>query len=147
MSVESIEFLNSAKEEIILEGEIHTRNAISRAYYSAYHCALQLNEKIPNHLGMVANVGAHEQLISKLVKCPTTSIGIKKEIADKVKSVGYVLRQAKTARHKADYDLSSDLEKSEAEAQLESTKILIGKITDVSLLLSSQDNSKLRSFT
>lgn len=144
MTIEAIDFFDSAKKEIALEGEIHSRNAISRAYYSAYHCALALNGVMPDHPGINCNAGVHERFITKLANCPAQTLGIDRETALKIKSLGYLLKQAKSARHKADYELLCDIDKAEAESQLALTEKILDKIKEVASLLSPAETGKNR---
>lgn len=135
MPVSPIDFLLSAEKEFSENGEIHCRNAISRAYYSAYHLALALDTNLPNHGGITQNGGVHEILITKLTNYPLSLSNLSRDLIMKIKSLGYVLRQAKTARHEADYDLAIDIYPEDAEAQIELAKKIHQKIEEIESLL------------
>ena len=93
MGIQYRDFLDSAKS--ILKhnnncAEIDLRNAISRAYYSAYHiCASKF---LPAN---VKGKGSHERLI----------IGMMSSEDDQVKELAEQLKNLKRKRHKADYKL------------------------------------------
>jgi uncharacterized protein (UPF0332 family) len=144
------DFLASAREEISLGNEINFRNAISRSYYSSYHRAKSLDALIPDHPGIKNTGGAHEQFISKLTGCqPSVIKNNNKNITSAIKSIGYMLNQAKSARHKSDYDLDIAIDEQEALAQIAlAEKInekINEKILDVISLLSSNNDSQLTS--
>lgn len=100
--ISAIDFLESAKYLSKLDNETALRNAISRAYYAAYHAVLPLDETFDNHGGIKRDVGMHEQLITKLENCPRSVPNW-----TKLKSIGVLIRMTKAARVEADYDLAA----------------------------------------
>ncbi|HYE37577.1 hypothetical protein [Methylocaldum sp.] len=137
MPVQPADFLESAKLELKSEKEIHFRNAISRAYYAAYHSCLPLDDILPDHGEARTNVGVHERFISKLTKFPTSCDELARNAGMKIKSLGYVLQQCKTARHKADYDLRAEIGSSEAEGQISTAEKIFDKLSELKSILSS----------
>jgi len=139
MPVQPEDFLESAKRELEKDKEINFRNAISRAYYAAYHSCLPLDEILPDHGGIKQNVGVHEQFISKLTAYPTACDKLGKIAGMKIKALGYVLQQCKTARHKADYQLGAEITNGEAEAQITQTEMVFEKLRELMSIFSSRN--------
>lgn len=124
--IEGINFLESAKELSQLGNETAFRNAISRAYYAAYHAVLPLDNAFANHGGVKSDVGVHEQLITKLENCPRSNPNW-----TELKSIGFLMRKAKTARTESDYDLTSFISEKNALCQIELVEKILIKISEV----------------
>ncbi|MBU9388982.1 hypothetical protein KTE71_15775 [Burkholderia multivorans] len=99
MTVTSTDFLTCA--EAIANGgsEIDHRSAISRAYYSAYHAALEIADlHFPDHEAHIAK-GEHQRLSDRFLKSSNP----------KARGVAYMLIDLKRSRHRADYALSETI--------------------------------------
>jgi uncharacterized protein (UPF0332 family) len=131
MAIKPIAFLESAKRELKNNDEIAFRNAISRAYYAAYHSCLVLDAMLPNHGGIKQNVGSHKQFISKLTNFPVASDELANLVGRKVKGLGYVINQSKTARHKADYELNSEITAIEADEQIIRSEKILERLEEI----------------
>lgn len=98
MSIEYGEFLTSATE--LLEAseipEVVLRNAVSRAYYSAYHACLSVVEVDKEKY---KNMGDHAKLIRSMLDHRN----------EKIRSLGYILSTCKNKRVKADYHLEQSI--------------------------------------
>lgn len=105
--MKAIEFLESAKTSIEIGNEVDVRNAMSRAYYCAYHIALEIGQYIPDHAGM-KNGGSHIRLISKLTECHCVE-NLDKSVMRQLKEIGLKLKRARNKRNMADYQLDNEL--------------------------------------
>ena len=95
MPVKPVDFLSSAINILNNGSEIDFRNAVSRAYYAAYHEALRVSKKSN---GSSIKKGSHEILIDKLKK--------HKGLSSKDKAIvkiGVLLSICKKHRVEADY--------------------------------------------
>ncbi|MDO9104060.1 MAG: hypothetical protein Q7U57_03775 [Methylovulum sp.] len=109
MPVDKQEFLQFAKS--LPEGtEIQIRNAVSRAYYAAYHACLEVYS-IDNSV----EGGVHSKLISSLIK--STDVNDRK--------IGFILQQLKGLRTVADYYLSETVSAHDKETSIKQTEKLI----------------------
>ena len=133
--MQASEFLESAKNESAVVGEAHVRNAVSRAYYGAFHEVLKLSETIADHAGIKQNVGVHEQLISKLTNCPTSE-----NHHLKIRSMGYILAEAKKFRCFADYNLEMLMNQTHAIDQIARVQKIFAKVAEIKQL-QNQTNS------
>jgi uncharacterized protein (UPF0332 family) len=131
--IDAVNFFESAKKLCEQNSEVDYRNAISRAYYAAYHAALALNDLIENHGGIKSGVGVHEQLVTKFTNCPTSI-----NYCMKIKSIGYLLRDAKNIRRDADYFLAIDFTKEDAKEQLKTVKQILEKVAEIEALINQQ---------
>lgn len=123
MSTHFTEFLSAAEFMFLCGTQIDLRNAISRAYYSMYHAARLVGERYPDPnrgIGM----GEHERLCKRFIHAK----GDRKAVA-----VGYVLQSAKTARRRADYDLSASVTHEEACDVMEDARSFASKLALCSL--------------
>lgn len=96
MSISYEEFLTSAKAlaENPKSLEIDLRNAVSRAYYAAFHaCNSSVNLK------EYENTGSHENLIRSMLDSSDNELV----------ALGLQLRKCKIKRHKADYKLNQSV--------------------------------------
>ncbi len=76
--------------------------------------------------------GVHEQFISKLENCITSASHINKM---KLKSIGFMLRNAKHRRCDADYSLQIDFDSKDAQIQIELVERILSKIEEIKPLL------------
>ncbi len=116
MPITQKDLINSAKLMInagnLSLSEVDYRNAISRAYYAAYHEADRVANKYSK--GNSGNKhGMHEKLINKLISHPN----IQQRDAV-INQIGSLLRMCKKQRVRADYRLRATLSKTDAEATL-----------------------------
>ncbi|MDF1930188.1 hypothetical protein PGH45_09125 [Legionella pneumophila] len=109
MPINSIDFLNSAKQLINGNTEMNLRNATSRAYYAAYHEAKRIskysNFKVSNN-----KAGIHQRMIEKLIKHQGSS----SKDTD-IRQIGIILSQCKKGRTKADYSIHAGYSRIEAD--------------------------------
>lgn len=101
------ELLDAAEGLAATSAESLLRAAVSRAYYSAYHfgsVAVQNELPLINALSIQGAGGSHEQLITKMLMAKTA----------RWTSAAYRLRELKSERVKADYQLDSVVTQSEA---------------------------------
>lgn len=101
MPVESNDFYEVAKDSYRLSTEIGYRNCVSRAYYSMYHCALEIVTcEIPKY----EKHSVHGCLLTYLKE------GASEEPYNptKLRILSYILRQHRENRNKADYELDTD---------------------------------------
>lgn len=121
------EFYESAKELIGGGREIDFRNATSRAYYSAFHSC----EAIVQSLGIPkysdSSGGVHAQIIDSLENCSSGPTEQKR----KLKSVGYMLRQAKAYRVMADYSLTIPFDEETANATIKQVDRIMNKVIEL----------------
>lgn len=129
MTINAQDFLDSIKSipDDVSSLEVDLRNAISRAYYCAYH-ACKPNFDVTHH----ENCGSHEDLIESMID---TNI-------EPVKKIALQLRKCKIKRVKADYHLNQNVFVGEAQQVIkEAQKISDGieqLINSGSLLASNQ---------
>jgi uncharacterized protein (UPF0332 family) len=109
MPVDKQEFLQFAKS-LPEDAEIQIRNAISRAYYTAYHACSEIYKMDGSGEG-----GFHTKLISGLTK--STDINDRK--------IGFILQQLKGLRTVADYHLSETVSVQDKETSIKQTEKLI----------------------
>lgn len=106
--------------------ETISRIAISRAYYCAYHIALEFSKKIQR----VKNIpnqysdGSHETLVKFYKLMNKGSQDFKSEC----KSIGNILDSLKEDRHIADYKSYIRLNVKDAKSHCKKTRALIDKI-------------------
>lgn len=88
-------------------GEADSRNAVSRAYYAAYHRCLAVAQDA--RLAIAEIGGVHVALIQALIDplAPT-----------RFKSLGYMLEQCRLRRVDADYRINQDFPRSLADTVL-----------------------------
>lgn len=106
MPVVHTSFFDLAKESLQRNGELWTRNAISRAYYGMYHSALRITDNlVPSYdsEGERLPGGTHKRLYTAF--CSGDAAEIKKVEIDKVKKIGVKLKMLHAQRVNADYNL------------------------------------------
>ena len=114
MSVQPSDFLDAAKRILENDIEICFRNSASRAYYAAFHTCKTAAPETPfgGH--------THEKVIEDLL------------LGDpKCKAVGYMLRQCKVIRTRADYKLEDNFLKSDADQCILQSEKIISKCVDL----------------
>jgi uncharacterized protein (UPF0332 family) len=114
MTINVNDFLVFAKS-LPKDSEINCRNSVSRAYYSAYHSCLSVYKPASN-----ADGGVHGKLISALKGSPSSQ----------ERSIGFILEQLKKLRTTADYFLSENVSKADADTAIAQTEKLQVKITE-----------------
>lgn len=108
MSVLPTDFLESALAMSLSQDEMAVRNAISRAYYAAYH---QAQVKFPSDREFMrgSRIGFHMAYIEQLMREPPGSAA---------RFTAVKLSVMKARRAKADYELGVDLSKRDFTMQL-----------------------------
>lgn len=109
MPVDKQAFLQFAKS-LPEDTEIQIRNAVSRAYYAAYHACLEVYK-----MDGSADGGVHAKLISGLTK--STDANDRK--------IGFILQQLKGFRTVADYHLSATVSVQDKETSIKQTEKLL----------------------
>ena len=96
--------LREGAQKAELDGpEVERRVAVSRTYYAAFHRC----RAIAQRQGMFADAGGtHAEVIEALTRSRKR----------KLQSIGYMLRQCRELRVKADYQIGDDLTIQDAEA-------------------------------
>jgi uncharacterized protein (UPF0332 family) len=118
--MDAIEFLESAKEMLKNNKEVDYRNATSRAYYCAYHKAVNLvKTKLSNDLSFGAS---HEKFIKTL----------QNEKNKQFKSIGNKLNDLKKFRTDADYKLDKIFSIQDAKVVVQRANKLVQEIERLS---------------
>ena len=114
MSVSPADFLTSAESLAASanKDEMMQRNVLSRAYYAAYHKALEF---APDQKANSNETGMHRRYIEQLLQNKSGSI--ERKIAEKLKSMY-------GRRIKADYHLYKDIALDDVPVQLHSARSL-----------------------
>jgi len=112
MAVNKNEFLDFAKN-LPGDSEINNRNAVSRAYYAAYHTCLEKFSPAQSAAG-----GVHAKLIDGLIKSPSS--------ADR--QIGYILKDIKDRRTISDYFLAEEVTLADRQKAVISTEKLIALV-------------------
>lgn len=121
MSITSKDFLSVAENSLTMGNEAGYRGCISRSYYGLFHATLDMLCCCPNttHAGLIDYLLVGNDRKSEPYK-----------LMDLIK-VGAVLRQQKTKRKIADYDLSMDVPETEAKMSLSVSAKLIEYINNM----------------
>ncbi len=118
MSIEPAEFLASAEEMASDHREVMSRNAISRAYYAAFH---QVQLTFPAVEGNGSNLpgakGMHRRFIDQLNQGAPGSLERK---------LGVMLETLRKRRVSADYRLADDIPAADVAQQLDRARIVLG---------------------
>jgi len=109
MPIDKQEFLQFAKS-LPEDTEIQIRNAVSRAYYAAFHACLEVY-----NIDGSAEGGVHAKLIS----------GLKASVDINDRKIGYVLEQLTGLRTVADYHLSATISIQDKETSIKQTEKLL----------------------
>jgi uncharacterized protein (UPF0332 family) len=99
-------------------GECEWRSSSSRAYYAAYHRALEVADTCVLHGGNAAR-GVHESLAERY-----------KAHSVKGKSIAYVLTDLKKTRTEADYHLGTGFPQNRATDFIPACEVFIKKVDD-----------------
>jgi uncharacterized protein (UPF0332 family) len=128
MSATDIDFLALAKAKITeAKSEPEFRCIVNRAYYGAYHYAINIHNLLPAY-GTIPPypAGTHEKLIYQL-EHPSFSKQSSEQKYNLSISVGYILRGLKRIRSDADYDLSSSIGENEANNAIAQSESIFSK--------------------
>lgn len=122
MSVSYQDFLQSA--EALLNNkestEIDFRNLISRSYYAVFLLSREIAETLPNPIGdNYDKLRSHEKVIIKFSK------------HDNFARIGYLIKQRKLMREKADYENHLDIIREESAKHFFESKALISKLENL----------------
>ncbi|CDH26432.1 hypothetical protein [Xenorhabdus bovienii] len=122
MSISRDDFLSSA-ENILKNsnGEICTRNSVSRAYYSIFHSIASIVQQPPSidENGNRLNLGVHARLIRYLEGNAHIDLSLDKKLLHKLANS---MKWAKSAREDADYHLNCNISKMKAGQVIEEAK-------------------------
>lgn len=131
MSISYHDFQNLSKSILKKDSltEMDLRTACSRAYYAAWHCSEALDFKLLDNSGKSnTKAGVHEQRIQKFCNFPAKNQdGI---ASPEIRAIGYMLRQCKNYRARADYNLQETFDHSLCQTSIESCDLLIGKVLE-----------------
>lgn len=119
MSVEPGDFLKISKDLMANDDEISHRVAASRAYYCAYHKThATITGPIPNYA-----CGSHEALTEYLISSDADN---SEKLDKKTRTqLSFMLKNMKTQRHMADYQLAVCFTKQQAETVIKMTEKLV----------------------
>lgn len=132
MPVSSKDYVESADVLSANGAEIDWRNAISRAYYGAFHWGLAnvgTCNALPHAIGPL---GAHDAMI-KRYEHHGDNAG---------KSIAFILNAMKTKRKVADYRLDDSITQIEAVTQVETARKVIDRISAFSNAGSPEASSR-----
>ena len=122
MSVSFKDFYTSA--EILLNNpdstEIDFRNLISRSYYAVFHLSREISANLPAPINEEAyrKLGSHEKVIIKF-----------EQHADRhLRKLGELIKQRKSKRANADYDINLDIKRLETAQHFYAVKDLLAKL-------------------
>ena len=117
--VQAIELQKAAKKDL------DYRNVIERAYYGAYHAALEFEEKLP-HRSQAAprNVGTHESLFQRLER-PDPKLEYVLQVISK--DIAAQMRMLKPLRELATYELKETIRIDQAEEAIMITKDILAE--------------------
>ena len=101
MTIEAIDFINTADEMVSMESEAWYRNACSRAYYGAFSASRHLSASLPEPKDRHGNPikGTHEKHAAALIASPNKDH----------RFIGYKLNDNRKLRRMADYDLHENI--------------------------------------
>lgn len=121
MSINGRDFITAAEKCLELNEESGIRSCISRSYYGMYHevCNLLTNCPPTSHEGVISYLAGDARRKQE----PYTPISLTQLSA--------ILKQQKTKRKLADYDLNYNFTKLEAESSLEVGKKMIKKVDEL----------------
>ncbi len=120
MSIAPDDLLSNAKRLCEGKQEFDWRCAASKAYYAAYHQCKVAAETLPEPPYDSKAMGVHDTLIKKF----STQSDLK------FKSIGFMLREAKRIRKKADYDIDDLFEQWEAKETIKWAEKILAKLIE-----------------
>ena len=107
-------FLDSAVAMAANTQEINCRNAISRAYYAAYHCAISSFDELHNRSKHSTEPGGvHKRFFNELLKADAGSIE---------RNIGFKLKTLYGRRVIADYKLDEIVVSRDVAIQIDGTR-------------------------
>ena len=111
-------------EKLLQSAENHLdyRTVIERAYYSAYHAALRLEESLPLRSAAQTNTGSHDALLQRLER-PHKELAYALRIISQ--DVGAQLRIFKALRELATYELEEAVSVDQAEEAILAAKDIL----------------------
>lgn len=122
MSVSHNDFYTAA--EALLNNpnstEIDFRNLISRSYYAVFHLSREISTDfaIPIDETAYRKLGSHEKVIIKF----------EKHSDKRFQALAILIKQRKTKRANADYDISLDIKRQETAQHFHAVKGLLAKL-------------------
>ncbi|BBE51153.1 hypothetical protein OYT1_ch1606 [Ferriphaselus amnicola] len=125
--IQPTDFLNAA-DSIRQQGstEMDFRTGVNRAYYAAYHAALDAVTRLGLPAAREGIKGSHEQVYSRLIDCTQSFAGTPDRMR-KAQSIGYVARKVlKPNRVHADYNLNDPVEKTVLEDTYAKAALIVG---------------------
>ncbi|EHD2124074.1 HEPN domain-containing protein [Salmonella enterica] len=125
MSINSGDFLDSARLCLEQDDEVSYRNCISRAYYGMFHESMASLKHVPFY-----KFSRHRGLIVYM----TSAAECKQEPYDKhqLKVMGYNLKQMRDCRNEADYDITRvTISREIAESGMAAADIFFNKWADI----------------
>ncbi len=108
------------------------RSSASRAYYSSYHCALELSKECPEPKHKIRG-GVHKRHITRMIECPHGHFARKATL--EMRRLGNLLNQLKDIRTDADYRLNDELSPVTADLALNLNSKIIQGCARLTLLL------------
>lgn len=127
MSINDDQLLAWSDRDNIGEDEVTYRALASRAYYSAYHKCKSWENTLPmigSEEGQAG--GIHQKLINRLSNPAPEVRNLETRKTSKV--LATMLLNLKVIRHKADYDLNQNFEKTELATVIEGAKRISQKL-------------------
>jgi uncharacterized protein (UPF0332 family) len=106
--------------------EIAHRTAASRGYYSAFHACRSLAAKLPDPQD---SNGMHDRDIRAMCEYPVTAAN--RDTAMAIRKVGYIMKQCRSLRTKADYRIDEDFLQTEAEETIAFAEKVIAAIQTI----------------
>ncbi|MDE9544769.1 hypothetical protein [Xenorhabdus bovienii] len=121
MSITCQDLLSFAEDCFSRKDEVGFRNAISRAYYAAYHNVYPAMQGGPkdNHQGLIDYLKTESWKDNEEYKKPD------------LLALGYMLQTLKDNRILSDYKLSHDVKKIDAEMAIATSRKVLEKITEI----------------
>lgn len=107
--------------------EVALRNAAARAYYGAYHCALEAADSVDFRAPLSSFGGASHQNLRDF----WGDVGAGDEFSSERKSVSYMLRQTHTIRCMADYNLDEEFNAETLNMHMSLCNRIIEKISTI----------------
>lgn len=122
MPVTTDDFIRVGTIDSNNSSEIELRCAIRSLYYGIFHQCSNLQRNLPHHSKGSLRKGIHDQLIGYFSDFPLTGTALTKEVSMQLKSLGYLLRDLKSKRNIADYELEEKISSADYLLHNEQTK-------------------------
>jgi len=123
MPIRPNDFFDSAIRLSAEHLEIDHRNSASRAYYAAYHAAKEISHHCPSNDHLSIAGGVHSRLIDRFERFDRSN-----PVSTVALSIAYMLRQMKTVRQFADYELHEIFTSDDALSQIAYAEKIIAKL-------------------